>query len=107
MARPLNYSSPAEETSKLVKAKSGVVYGFTVYNNNAAIRFIQLHDATSAPAEAAVPAATFTVATQGHLTVDYGPHGRYFKNGIYICNSTTDTTKTLGAADSLFDVRFE
>jgi hypothetical protein len=31
---------------------------------------------------------------------------RYMQSGIVICNSTTGTSKTLGAADTLFDVQY-
>jgi hypothetical protein len=41
------------------------------------------------------------------VSVYYGPPGRIFRRGIILCCSTTDTTKTLGAANCLFDVQFD
>ena len=32
--------------------------------------------------------------------------GRLFANGIYVCNSSTDVTKTIGSADCLFDINY-
>lgn len=107
MANPYNSTSTAAEAGRVVKTSAGKVYGFTVYNDNAGTRWVQFHDAAAAPADTAVPVFTYQVATQTSLHVDFGRHGRRFNTGIYICNSSTDTAKTLGSADSLFDVQYE
>jgi hypothetical protein len=107
MPLPINSTSTAGEAGRVVKAAPGRVYRFSAYNDNAATRFIQLHDATSAPADTAVPVFVIQVATKTTVTVDFGRYGRLFSTGIYICNSTTGTTKTLGGTDNLFDVGFE
>jgi len=106
MAYVINSTSTAEEAGRVVKAGSGRVYGVTYYNNNAGTRWLQFHDATSAPADTAVPVFTYQVATQTSIHIDFGRYGRLFSTGIYVCHSTTDTTKTIGTTDGLFDVQY-
>lgn len=83
------------------------VYGFTVYNSNAAAQFIQVFNASSLPADTAVPSMVFNLPTKQTLAVYYGEMGRLFTRGIVLCNSSTDTTKTIGAADCFFDVEYD
>ena len=84
------------------------VYGFTVYSSLAAAQFILMFDATTLPADTAVPLMAFPiVAKPGQLGVYYGEMGRLFTRGIILCNSTTDTTKTIGAANCFFDVEYD
>lgn len=104
-AAPDNSTSTAEEASRVVKGGPGILYGFTVYNNNAATRYIQVFDSVALPADGVVPPLTFEVATQTTRAIDFGQYGRRFNVGIVLCNSSTDTTKTIGAADSLFDAQ--
>ena len=103
---PANSTSTAEEASRIIKASAGVLYGLTVYNNNAATRYIQLYNSASLPADAVVPAVTIEVAAQSSRSIDWGVYGRAFTAGIVVANSSTDTTKTIGAADSLFDAQY-
>lgn len=103
---PLNATSTAEEASRVAKASAGTLYGFTIYNNNAAVRYVQLFDSATLPADGVVPVLTYEVAAQASRAVGFGPYGRRFSTGIVICNSSTDTTKTIGSADSLFDVQY-
>lgn len=103
---PANSTSTAEEASRIIKASAGVLYGLTVYNNNAATRYIQLYNSATLPADAVVPVLTFEVAAQTSRSIDFGGYGRGFTTGIVVANSSTDTTKTIGAADSLFDAQY-
>ncbi len=81
-----------------------VLLGFTVYNSGGA-QFIQLHDAAAEPANGAVPIIPLPVAASAMMGSFYGSEGRYFANGLVICNSSTAPTKTSGAADCWFDVQ--
>jgi hypothetical protein len=103
---PTNSTSTAEEASRVVKASAGTLYGFSFYNNNAATRYVQFFNTASLPADAVIPTLTIPVATQQSVHVDFGIYGRRFDTGIVVCNSSTDTAKTIGAADSLFDVQY-
>lgn len=101
-----NATTPAQAASLVVKASQGRLYGFTVYNNNVAAQWIQVHDAASLPSNGAVPPIVFEIAAQSARSMDWGPHGRGFKTGIVIANSTTDVTLTTGAADCLIDAQY-
>ena len=103
---PLNVSSNAAESSHVIKAGAGRLFGFTVYNSAAAAQFIQLHDAQTLPADGAVPVFVVKVATVVDKGVFWGDWGRFFNRGIVICNSSTFATKTLGAADCFFDCQY-
>lgn len=107
MQRLMNATSTAQEAARQIKAAEGTLFGLTVYNNNVGAQFIQLHNAASTPADTAVPVIVFEIATQSARTFTLGNLGRHFATGIYVCNSSTDVTKTLGAADCLFDAQYE
>lgn len=84
-----------------------ILYGFTVYNSNGAAQNIQLFDdGYNVPADGNVPPANFPVAAKTDLSVYYGEAGRLCRGGLTLANSTTDTTKTAGAADCLFDIQY-
>lgn len=89
-----------------VKASAGKVFALRVYNNKASAQWIQIHQAASAPADATVPFLSFPIAATSNINIDFGVYGIYCTTGIYVCNSTTGPTKTLGAADCLFNVQF-
>lgn len=106
MQHPMNATSTAQEAAHQVATVEATVFGMTVYNNNVAAQWIQFHDAASAPSDTAVPVVTFEILAQTARSIDFGHLGRRFALGVYVCNSTTDVTKTLGAADCLFDVQY-
>ena len=102
-----NATSTAYEASRVVSAGPAAVYGLTGYNSLASAQFIQIHDAASLPADTAVPVVTISVPASSNFSVDFGAYGRYCKNGIVVCNSTTGPTKTIGAANCWFDVQYD
>lgn len=101
-----NSKSAAYETSRLVKAAPGTIFKITGYNSKASAQFIQCHNATSLPADTAVPEVVITAATVANFEITFGPTGRFFSTGIVICNSSTGPTKTIGSADCWFDVQY-
>lgn len=101
-----NATSTAYEASRVIKAGVGRLYQITGYNSKTSSQFIQLHNATSLPADTAVPVITFTVAPQSNFSLDFAMRGRYFSTGIVICNSSTGATKTIASADCWFDCQF-
>ncbi|HMC69891.1 MAG: hypothetical protein E6J20_18550 [Chloroflexi bacterium] len=109
---PPPYRIPANATSpKLANsiiAASGVcrLYGFTATSTNVAAQFILCFDTNAVPAAGALPLFTVNVAAASPGSVYFGSVGRSFDHGIVLCNSTTQGTLTIGAADTLFDVQY-
>jgi len=103
--QPYNVSSPKYENSRIVAGGRTRLFGISVFSSNVAAQWIQLHDAAAVPADGAVPAWIQTIAGVGNLGVLWLPP-RVFEAGVVICNSTTGPTKTLGAADTFFDVQW-
>ena len=102
----LSATSIAYESSHLIKSVSGKLFGLTGYNSKGTTQFIQLFDAKSLPADGAVPQVIFSVSAVSNFSLDYSAVGRPFLTGIVICNSSTGPTKTLGSADTWFDVQY-
>jgi hypothetical protein len=102
---PLNYSTGALAASILVPGKI-VVYGFTVYSTKGSAQYLNVFDANTVPADAAVPLFSFALAANSGVGFGFTPRGRQFQTGLVLCNSSTDTAKTLGSVDCFFDVQF-
>lgn len=95
-------NSAAYVNSFQVKATSGTLFEIAGYSSNASAQFIQLFDSATLPADTAVPMLTFAVAATSNFSFDVPITGLPFTNGLWICNSTTGPTKTIGAADTYF-----
>jgi hypothetical protein len=96
-------NSRAVAASMLVKPTSGLLYGFTV--SSVAAQFIQVFDLAALPADTAVPLLSFPVAATSIVGAQWIPP-RAFRNGLVLCNSSTQHTKTIGSADCIFDVQY-
>jgi hypothetical protein len=112
---PLTYQQSASVTKANIKATPGNVYSFRITNGNAAVRYFQLHNKSSAPAAAdtaqlyfVVPAGTATAPGVLQLsTADLAP-SENFTTGIGWAISTTATTFTdsATAGDHNTNVRY-
>ena len=98
-----NANSYAAADSLIIKATSGLLFGFSATSTTA--QFIQLFDAREVPADSAVPLLSFPITAAGVTNIVWVP-GRAFVQGIVICNSSTQLTKTIGSADTIFDAQF-
>lgn len=103
---PANAASPVLAASILAFTGQGRLVGFTITNTNASAQFVQMFNATSLPADTTVPLLAASVPGAGTLSLNWGPDGRWFTRGLVLCNSSTQGTKTIGAADCLFDVQY-
>lgn len=98
--------STGYEASRQALAVPGNLISITGYNSKATAQFIQIHNAVSEPAEGAVPADFFIVPPGSSFI--YTPNdqtGDHYTAGIYVCNSLTGPTKSIGSPDCWFRVR--
>jgi hypothetical protein len=91
------YTSDAAIAGAIVRDVPCVLAGFIATNANAATRFIQVHDSKTVPADGAVPLMSFKIAAGEQYVLSEVPLP--LSNGLYICLSTTQNTKTLAGAD--------
>lgn len=103
---PLNFNVGALRSSIVVPGRI-VVYGFTVYSTKGSAQYLNVFDASLLPADAAVPLFSWPLAANNGVGFGFTPRGRQFQNGLVLCNSSTDATKTIGSVDCLFDVQFD
>lgn len=103
---PKSAVNPALAASWIPFEGQGRLIGFTVTNTNASAQFVLMFNASSLPADNAVPILGASVPGAGTLSLNWGPDGRWFTIGLVLCNSSTQGTKTIGVADCLFDVQY-
>lgn len=102
---PLNSTSTSYESNRVIKNSPGVLYAITGYNSGSNT-FIQIHDSTILPTEGATPVVIFNVPSNSSFNYSADKFGRYFSNGIVVCNSSTATTKTIGGNTCWFDIQY-
>jgi hypothetical protein len=96
-------NSVALEASHVLKATPGSLMFLHAYNNKGSAQFIQLHDATSLPANGAVPKFTISVPTvSGYVLALPASVALQFTTGIVVANSSTGATLTTASADCYF-----
>lgn len=100
-----NINTSAAAASLVIKASAGRLIEIRGYNSKASAQFIQVHDASSLPADTAVPEETFTVPASSNFYIEFLAH-KSFTTGIVVCNSSTMATKTIGSADCWFSADY-
>jgi len=93
-----NINTSAAAASLVVKASPGTAYEIRGHNDKASSQYIQVHDASSLPADTAVPEDVIIVPADSNFFISY-PQGKVFATGIVVSNSSTMATKTIGSAD--------
>lgn len=105
---PSTSASIAYQASRLIKATPGVLFGLSGYNSGAA-QFIQIFDYAGGivpPDTTSIPVAVMTAAGTANFSFDFGYWGLTCSAGIWVTNSSTGPTKTIGSADCFFTARF-
>lgn len=103
---PRSATNPALAASFIAMEGQGRLLGVTVTNTKASAQFFQLFDTSSLPADNAVPLIAVDIAANTAKGLFFGEGGRWMRQGITLCNSSTQGTKTIGSADCLFDVQY-
>jgi hypothetical protein len=99
-ARPTQqYNSAALEAGAQIKATPGMLHSLVAVNTGSSDRYVQVHNAASAPADTAVPMLSLPV--EAGKTISF-VMPTALDTGIYVCLSTTAGEKTLGSAEALF-----
>lgn len=108
---PSTYKDAGTVTKANIKASAGNVFSFYITNENAAVRYFQLHNKATAPAAAEtaqlyfpIPAGTAAAPTVLIIGVDFFAPSERFATGIGWAISTTATTFTDSATASEHDV---
>lgn len=102
---PLSVNSSGLSTGVMAKQGQGILYGFTVYNQGSA-QFILVMTPDTYTTAGATPVLCFPIPGASTMAVNFGDHGKAFRQGIAVVNSTTDTTLTAGTANCMFDVQY-
>ena len=103
---PRSSVNPALAASWIAFEGQGRLIGVTVTNTKAAAQFFMLFDASSLPADTAVPFVAVDIAANTAKGLFFGESGRWMRQGLVACNSSTQGSKTIGSADCLFDVQY-
>lgn len=74
-------SLDASPTGVIVKSSAGQVYGWEIYNNAAAARFVKLYNLSGTPTASGTPALTLGMAQTSVVTFST-PDGIAFDTGI-------------------------
>jgi hypothetical protein len=102
LAGATRVNSTAYEASRVLKASAGTLISLLGRNNSGSDQYIQLFDSTTVPSNGATPVYFFTAFAGSDFSMDLPVTGCPFTTGIAVCNSSTDTTKTLGSANCWF-----
>jgi hypothetical protein len=97
-------SSTALSPSLIIKASTGNLYEVVGYSTTAG--FIQIFNSATVPADGAVPIISFAVGANNNFSRTL-PKPIRFSNGIVVCFSTTQATKTIGGSVAWFEVTYK
>lgn len=97
--------SVANEAGRQIAVGAGTFYGLIGYNAKVSSQFILCFDSATVPAEGAVPDFMVLASASSPFILGLGELGYPFTQGLYLCNSSTQQTKTLSLADCWFNAQ--
>jgi hypothetical protein len=97
-------NSSGAVNSLVVSAAPAVLHSITITTSLS--QYLHIHNAITQPGNGATPLQSIWV-NAGSLKYVFGEGGKSFSSGIVVCNSSTMTTTTIGAADSMFAVEYK
>lgn len=101
--------SAASTNPTSIKASGGQVGGWYIYNNNAAMRKVVLHDKASAPTAGVSVLTALPIPALGGANVEF-TQGLYFSSGIGITTVTgmeDSSTSVVGANDLNINIYYK
>lgn len=84
-------------TGQIVKNSLGEIFNGSVYNNNAAVRYLKVYDKATAPDENDTPIATIPLAPNDTTYINGSETGVQFLNGISLRATTGIADADTGA----------
>lgn len=103
----LEAQTTALAASLVIKSSPGTLYKITGYNNNAAVRYLQIANVTALAADGTTPAIVWAIPANSTFELNWGIYGRRFSTGIVACFSTTLATKTIAGADMWLNASYK
>jgi len=104
---PKDWDSQGLIASAVVSTAPAHVLEIRGVNTSASTRYVQMFNATSVPADAAVPYTTpIPVAPGGTFSLTF-PAGLLFSTGVCVATSSTAATKAVGAAELWCSVTYK
>lgn len=95
--------STALQAGRIMHIGACTLVEISAYNDKGTDQFVQVHNAVNEPADTSVPLRFFKVPTKDSRSwVFQLPAGLPLSVGLYVCNSSTGPTKTIGSADCSF-----
>lgn len=96
------YEAAAAVKSAVISAVPATLVDIQIQNVTAGVKYIQLFDSATVPADTAVPNMCFTIPASGSLNITLNGIPEHFATGIAIASSSTQATKTLSATSDIF-----
>lgn len=101
-----DYTSAAYEASAKVYGGPCILLGFAGYSSAASAQWIHVYDAVALPPAGTIPKLILVAGATSNFGYARSFPGMLFEKGIYIGNSSTGPTKTIGSADTWFEVSY-
>jgi len=101
VGRPISNTTWASDLQ--VRKGGGVMLGLLGNSKNSASQYVMIFDSASSVSNGTAPSVhPLKVSADDNFYMEIPVRGMNFDNGIYVANSTTNTTLTKGASDCWF-----